>query len=168
MDQEERPESSSDLAQVHVLIWIQSVVGVALSGAFFLCSLNPSRARLAAGFLACTVPWMVSFVPIRRKARAIPLEHRVVPAGPPRWAVVTLLVGQCLSGASVFFSPWSLLILPANIVGGAVILLRWLTCNGLDLPIEGKRWEAVLVILACGTIGNFVLPFIAHSLFLWH
>ena len=80
---------------------------------------------------------------------------------------MTIGIGQIVSGISTFFDPWGLLIIPANILAGSVIMLRLMTCAGLDLPMDKRRWEGILVILAFGFVWNLISPFVAHSWLLW-
>jgi len=148
---------SPSLLQVKTFIWVQSVFAVALVlGLLWAVSVKQNETHLFAVML-CIVAWVLGFTALGRKAKALPPEDRGEPAGFPRWIPLLLGVGECLNVAWwAFVGDLALLILPANLLVGGTIVVHWLTCNGLNLPVNRKSWGTLLVILALGTVWNLM------------
>jgi len=155
-----------DLVRLHVLVWIHSAVGVALAGGLLFFA-NVHKEPLAIGILGCAMPWMLAFLPLRRRARTIPPEDRIAAPALSRKLLVGLAIGQALAGLSTLAAPpGGILIIPADVVLVGVVLLRWVICDGLDLPFHRRSWEILVVVLVFGGIWNVLVPFLA-AVFLW-
>jgi len=134
------------LLKLKVLIWVHSVIGVALIGGL-IATIGSRQEGLAVGVLACMVAWMVGLGSLRRKAEDLAPEDLVAPKGLPAWIppVVAgngLLAPLWLANA---LAPW---MAGAWISLGATIVLRWLISRSLAISVHRKSWGRMLLALS--------------------
>jgi hypothetical protein len=150
-----------------VLVWIHSAVGVALAGGLlFFASVH--KEPLAIGILGCAMPWMLAFLPLRRRG---PDDFRRKIGSPRRRLSRKLLVGLAIgqSPRRAFHARRSSRgdpDHPADVVLVGVVLLRWVICDGLDLPFPPAELGDLGRRPVFGGIWNVSVPFLA-AVFLW-
>lgn len=152
----DRADEASTL-HLRTMVWAHAVLGVVLfvgfcGAVYALAGVGGDAAILA--MLAFELIWMLGVVPIRREARKLPPE--VLQADPeplPERFLKFVGIVQFWSVCAAF-GEWPMLIIPANILVGATLVIVIIVSSIVDLPLHRESWGKLLGFLLAGTIWN--------------
>lgn len=148
------PEPDVDLIRVQWLIWILSLVGIALPLGFFWVSIWLRDPLVLWGMLTASVGWFITMFMVIREAERLTPEQRVPAKGVP---VVWLAVWALAEAGSWSVEETRGWIFFGHLLIGGTVALRGLIALGLDVPVHRRTLACSLAILGVATVGQIIM-----------